>query len=79
MKYLILVSMLAMSACTSSTQYGKCIGILDDKQPNLQYEVSTNNIVWAALGTGLMFIPTGIVILEEIKCPVGILTTEGKK
>jgi hypothetical protein len=65
---LLLVATLA--ACTSSTEYGKCIGIADDKDPKLHYKLS----VWNAF-LGFIFVETIIVpvwvLADETFCPVG--------
>lgn len=61
----------ACTGCTSKTEFGDCIGLDDEKNPDLVYDVSTNNIV-----TGVIFFqliaPPVIVALEEFYCPVGI-------
>lgn len=73
MKTLVLVSMLVLTmltGCTSRTEYGECIGIADDKDPNLVYKVSAWNLI-----LGVIFIeaivPPVIVLANETSCPVG--------
>lgn len=74
MKYLILAALTAFSltACTSSTQYGECVGVMDEKLPNLEYRVSTRNVVLGLLGAQLLLIPPAIVVLDELSCPIGV-------
>lgn len=72
MKYWFLVGMiLLVNGCASETQFGKCIGIAGDKDPKLQYEYSTRNIVLGAMFSGTIFAPI-VVALKEIQCPVGV-------
>jgi hypothetical protein len=70
MKYLVSILMLALVGCTSATPHGKCIGINDKEDPKLEYKYSGWNI-----GVGIVFaemiIPPIVVILDELKCPVG--------
>lgn len=72
-KYLlpILLSLsLLGSSCTSSTEYGDCVGVTDKKKDELVYEVDIGNVL-----IGLFFIETVVVpayvILDELECPVG--------
>ena len=62
--------LLALSGCTSATEYGACIGIDGIHKPGLVYKVSTWNVF-----IGLIFIETLIVplsvITDAISCPVG--------
>jgi hypothetical protein len=68
-KYFVLLFLL-ITGCTSSTEFGKCIGAFDDefKQPDLVYKASTWNIA-----LGVIFIETVIVplfvVLDEAQCP----------
>lgn len=70
MKYIMLSLLVMLSGCTSSTQYGKCIGNWDDENPKLVYKVSARNI---ALGIIFfeMVIPPVEVLINGTKCPVG--------
>lgn len=68
MKYL-LVLCLFLTACTSKTEFGDCIGIADDKKPDLVYKVSGWNIFIGILFAELIAPPI-IVLAEEISCPV---------
>ncbi len=59
----------SFSACTSSTEFGACVGVGDDKNPELVYKVSK----WNAF-LGIIFIETIIVpiwiLVDETMCPV---------
>jgi hypothetical protein len=66
----IALAALAVSGCTSRTEYGNCVGLGDDKDPALHYKVS----VWNAF-LGIVFVETIIVpifvVVDETFCPVG--------
>lgn len=69
-KLAIVLMILSTSACTSKTQYGVCIGLNGDEQPNLKYQYSVWNIGMAMLFSSLI-LPPIFVALDEYKCPVG--------
>lgn len=58
-----------LSGCTSTTVFGPCVGMFDDKDPALVYKLSAWNI-----GVGIVFaemiIPPIVVIADETFCPV---------
>ena len=56
--------------CTSETAYGDCVGLDDNKNPELVYEVDTGNIVVGALLVETLVAPVYIA-LEEVYCPIG--------
>lgn len=64
------VVVMVLAGCTSSTEFGPCVGIGEDKNPALQYKLSANNLVWAILGFEIIAPPV-IVAVNEIYCPVG--------
>ena len=72
MKRLLLIALAALFlvGCTTRTQYGECIGLGDDRNPELHYKVS----VWNAF-LGIVFVETVIVpvivLVDETFCPVG--------
>lgn len=72
MKYLLIALMILVSGCTSETKHGKCIGLDDEKDPKLVYDISTKNVILAALFSELAFIPPIVVLLTETYCPTGI-------
>ena len=70
MKKLLLMFALIMTAsCTSETKYGECIGAFDDGDPKLVYEVSTNNVIVAAIFVETIIVPI-VVVLDKTRCPV---------
>ena len=62
---------IVLSGCTSHTEFGPCIGIGEEKNPNLVYKVSAQNLV-----VGIVFFqliaPPVIVAIDEFYCPVGV-------
>ncbi len=58
-----------VAACTSETQYGPCIGLFDEKDPELVYKAKAWNIGMGILFFGLV-IPPVVVIVDETFCPV---------
>lgn len=70
-KLTILVLVVAMlSACTTETEFGRCIGVADDKDPALVYKLSVLNTVLASIFVATIFVPV-IVLVDETFCPVG--------
>lgn len=72
MKKIITISMLIalLSGCTTKTEYGECIGVLDDKKPELIYKLDTTNAVLGIVFVETIFVPV-IVLANETQCPVG--------
>lgn len=56
--------------CTSSTKYGKCVGLNSNEDNSLKYEYSSWNIAMAIIFSELIAPPI-YVFLDELKCPVG--------
>jgi hypothetical protein len=65
------VFMVMMMGCSSSTQYGNCVGIGEEQDPNLVYKVSAQNLI-----VGIVFFeliaPPVLVAVNEFYCPVGV-------
>lgn len=61
---------LMMSACTSETAFGDCVGFDDDKDPALKYEISTRNVVLGIIFIETIIVPV-VVALDEVECPIG--------
>lgn len=59
-----------ISGCTSSTEYGECIGLADEKNPDLIYKVSAWN-VFVAVVTFELIAPPIFVVVDETFCPIG--------
>ena len=72
MTKLILASILALSltACTTRTSYGECVGLISDKKPNLEYKLSIWNTVLAIIFSETIVVPV-VVLADNIQCPVG--------
>jgi len=70
MKYLLLLLIL-ISGCASKTEFGNCVGIMDDKDPKLVYKYSVRNIVIGSIFSASIFVPV-LVVVNELQCPVGV-------
>ena len=68
MKYLLPFIFL-LTACTSETHLGRCVGAFEDKDPDLIYKAKTSNIVVAVVFSELI-VPPIIVVLNEVYCPI---------
>lgn len=58
------------AGCTSSTEFGDCVGIGDDKNPALVYKLSVWNTFLAVFVSELI-VPPIVVLANETFCPVG--------
>lgn len=71
MKSMVIICVIALLAgCTSKTEFGDCIGIADDRKPNLEYKLSVWNTVLGIAFFGTVFTPV-VVLANETFCPVG--------
>lgn len=61
---------LLFSGCEKENQYGKCVGIDEDKNPNLTYKISTRNVILGVLFFEIL-IPPIVVLASETYCPTG--------
>ena len=66
----VLLASAWLAGCTSSTEFGACIGAFDEKKPGLEYKVSGWNVAMGILFAE-MIIPPVLVITDETFCPVG--------
>ncbi len=66
---ILALAVLALTGCASSTEYGACVGLTDDKDPKLIYKLSVRNLFWGIVGFELI-LPPIIVAVDEIYCPV---------
>lgn len=57
--------------CARETQYGKCVGYGQEKDPTLEYEYSTRNIVVGAIFAQTIFVPV-LVFFKQLECPTNI-------
>jgi hypothetical protein len=72
MKTVIVVMIMTLTACTSSNQYGKCIGVNDEPNPKLSYRYNVWNISMGIIFFGFVAPPL-YVIFDEIQCPTGVI------
>lgn len=72
---LLAVMMLVMTGCRGETDYGECVGLIEDKSPNLEYEVSTRNLIVAIIFSETALVPL-IYAVGYIWCPVGRVVIE---
>lgn len=72
MKKIILCAAIAIIAagCTTKTEYGECIGVLQDKKPDLEYKLSGWNTFLAIVFSETIVVPI-VVVADEFQCPVG--------
>lgn len=73
MKKMIFILALAatvLGGCTSSTEYGDCIGFDDDEVPGLKYDVSSKNVAIGVIFSAFI-VPPLIVLFDELRCPIG--------
>lgn len=68
--FLAALLLLSTVGCTSKTEYGSCIGILEEKDQTLVYRPSWRNIFLGAVFGETVFVPA-VVILDAHSCPVG--------
>jgi hypothetical protein len=61
---------LFIMGCTSSTEFGPCVGIGEDRDTSLVYKISAMNLFWGIIGFSLVAPPI-IVVVDETFCPVG--------
>jgi hypothetical protein len=66
----IVLAALLSASCKSDTEYGECVGMLEERDPRLTYEPSVHNIVLAVVFVETIFVPV-LVVLEEHSCPTG--------
>lgn len=58
-----------LGGCSNATQYGKCVGIDDERDPTLKYKLSAWNIAMGIIFVE-MIIPPIVVATDELYCPV---------
>ncbi len=57
-----------LTACTSETEYGECIGINGDKDPTLVYHVSIWNVIVSVVFIETLVVPI-VWALGYTHCP----------
>ncbi len=63
------LALVALAGCASETPVGKCVGIIEERDPRLEYKLSVRNVV-----VGIVFfeliIPPVVVLSDQLYCPV---------
>jgi hypothetical protein len=69
---LALLALITVTGCTTSNQYGECKGLVNEgeKDPRLNYEVSTGNVILSVLFGGSLVWP-GLTAAFWVWCPTG--------
>lgn len=67
--FIIVLSAVLLLGCTTHTQYGKCIGLADDKNPALIYKVDAWNVFLGIVFFKTIIVPLYVVI-DNTFCPV---------
>jgi hypothetical protein len=62
--------LLALTGCTTRTEHGECVGLGDEKKPDLVYKVSARNLIICIVFLELI-VPPVIVVVDDFYCPVG--------
>jgi hypothetical protein len=65
----ILLAAVFATGCTERTEFGRCIGVAGDKDPELAYDVSGWNIAMAVIFSETIVVPI-VVLANETSCPV---------
>jgi hypothetical protein len=63
------VALASLSRCTTSTQFGQCVGIADEKTPELVYKLDVWNAVLGILFVETIVVPI-VVLANDTYCPV---------
>ncbi len=66
---IVALFLLCLVGCESETAHGQCVGVSDDKDPNLTYKVSVRNAVLSVIFVELVFPPI-VMLVNETYCPV---------
>ena len=72
---LVMLVGVLLTACTSRTEFGECVGLNGEKDPKLVYKYNTRNIIVGVL-LWEMIVPPVYVALEQLECPVGTHPTK---
>lgn len=72
MKNYIVMLLICMSliGCTGKTQYGECVGLMDEHNIELKYSVSVWNAFVAILFSETLVVPV-YTLAKQIQCPTG--------
>lgn len=64
---------LTLNGCTSTTDFGECIGMFDDRNPQLTYKLSGWN-AFISIATMGLIVPPVLWMKNSTFCPTGIKT-----
>lgn len=70
MKKFLMLTLICASlvGCDSHNEHGKCIGLLDDGEPGVRYELSILNTALAIIFVETVIVPV-VIVAKETKCP----------
>ena len=73
MKHILfaLVLTLTAQACKTESATGPCVGLADEKDDGIKYELSYRNL-WLALIFSETLIVPFVVITKQLECPVEV-------
>ena len=54
---------------TGSTEYGDCVGLLDERDPAYVYEAPVGNLIVGFVLVETIVVP-GVILLKELWCPI---------
>ena len=63
-----MILILALSGCTSSNAGGRCVGVLDQKKPGVEYSLSVWNIFLGLIFSETIIVPV-YVVGKALECP----------
>jgi len=69
-KFLVIMVLALLSGCTTRTEYGQCVGVIEDRDPKLVYKLSIWNTVLAIVFSETIFVPI-VVLANSTLCPEG--------
>lgn len=64
------LALLFATGCRTSNDNGVCVGVLDQKKPGVEYELSIRNVALAVIFSETIVIPV-IVVAKLLECPRG--------
>lgn len=72
---ILAVAAVALGGCTTMTPYGSCVGVIDSKNPKLEYRVEPLNVVMGVVFWETVVVPA-VVVATQLQCPDGPAFTE---
>lgn len=70
MKRLLLVLALLCAACEQQRYGVPCVGVMDQKRPDVAYVYSTRNLLVGLVFSESIIVPA-VVVAKGLECPVG--------